>query len=34
MTNVLIINTGNNEINYKLSKVDSNENNVMKYIII
>ena len=26
-TNVLIINTGNNEINYKLSKVDSNENN-------
>ena len=27
MTNVLIINTGNNEINYKLSKVDSNENN-------
>ena len=30
-TNVLIINTGNNEINYKLSKVDSNEN---KYIVI
>ena len=26
-TNVLIINTGNNEINYKLSKVNSNENN-------
>lgn len=26
-TNILIINTGNNEVNYKLSKVDNDENN-------